>query len=106
MNEKSNPIWHKFMEGSLPPEDVDVIAYNKKWIDADNNPKGVRIGFRIEDRFYSAQWDGDSNYSTHCSDDNDYYEHNGKDELPEYWIEIPKLTLFKALKDHKEFESF
>lgn len=29
MKDKSNLTWHKFMEGSLPPEDVDVIAYNK-----------------------------------------------------------------------------
>ena len=93
MNEKSSLTWHKFMEGSLPPEDLDVIAYSKKWIDADNNPKGIRIGFRVEDRFYSAQWDGDSNYSTHCSDDNDYYEHNGKDEQPEYWIDCLNFLL-------------
>lgn len=92
MNEKSSLTWHKFMEGSLPPEDVDVLAYNKKWIDEDFNSKGIRIGFRVEDRFYSAQWDGDSN--------------NDKDELPEYWIEIPKLTLFKVPKGHKEFEPF
>lgn len=78
------------MEGSLPPEDVDVIAYNKKWIHPDYNPEGTRIGFLEEDRFYSAQWNGDD-YSTHCSED-DFYDHNGKDQLPEYWIEIPKLT--------------
>lgn len=58
--DKPDLIWCKYKEGSLPPEDVDVLAYSKKWIDADNNPKGVRIGFRVEDRFYSAQWDGDA----------------------------------------------
>ena len=92
MGNKLNHIWNKFTEGSLPPEDVDVIAYNKKWIDEDNNPKGIRIGFRMSDIFISAQWDGDANYSTHCSDDNDYYDYNGKEELPEYWLEIPKLN--------------
>lgn len=30
MDKKLNSMWHKFMEGSLPPVDVDVIAYNKK----------------------------------------------------------------------------
>ena len=86
-----NLVWHKFMEGSLPPADVDVIAYSKKWIHPYYNPEGIRIGFMEEDIFYSAQWGGDD-YSTHCSEDNDYYNHNGKDELPEYWIEIPKFT--------------
>lgn len=93
MNENLNFTWHKYSENSLPPENVDVIAYNKKWVHPDWNPKGIRIGFREEDRFYSAQWDGDSNYSTHSSDeDEEYYDHRGKDELPKYWIEIPKFT--------------
>lgn len=34
-------------------------------------------------------------YSTHCSDDNDYYEHNGKDEQPEYWIDCLNFLLSK-----------
>ena len=93
MKDKSNLTWHKFIEGSLPPVDVDVIAYSKKWIHPDYNPKGIRIGFMEEDRFYSAQWDGDANYSTHCSDDNDYYNHNGKDEQPEYWIDCLNFLL-------------
>lgn len=94
MNEKSSLTWHKFMEGSLPPEDIDVLAYSKKWIDTDCNPRGIRIGFRDEDRFYSAQWDMDSDYySTHCSDDNEYYDYIGEDELPEYWTEIPELNI-------------
>ena len=92
IDKNSNLMWHEFKGVSLPPEDVDVLAYNKKWIDEDFNPKGIRIGFREEDRFYSAQRNDDSNYSTHCSDDNDYYDHNGKDELPEYWVEIPEFT--------------
>ena len=32
--------WHKFSE-ELPPEGVEVIAYNMKWVDDDNkNGKG------------------------------------------------------------------
>lgn len=41
-----NQKWPKYEEGSYPPDDVDVIAYNKKWVHPDWNPKGIRIGFK------------------------------------------------------------
>lgn len=40
-----------------PRVGVEVLAYNHLWIDEDFNPKGVRIGFRMEDDFYSAFWE-------------------------------------------------
>lgn len=83
-----NQKWHKYEEGSYPPDDVDVITYNKEWVHPDWNLKGIRVGFKEEDRFYSAQWGGDSDYTTYCYDDDSNY--NNK---PEYWIEIPELNL-------------
>lgn len=85
-----NQKWPKYEEGSYPPDDVDVIAYNKKWIHPDWNPKGIRIGFKEEDRFYSAQFSGNSDdYITHyySEDDNNY------SEKPEYWTKIPELNI-------------
>lgn len=89
-----NQKWHKYEEGSYPPDDVDVIAYNKKWVHPNWNPKGIRIGFKEEDRFYSAQWSGDSDYTTYCyTEDSDYSDYYNHSEKPEYWTEIPELNL-------------
>ena len=30
-----NQKWHKYKEGSYPPDDIDVIAYSEKWVHPD-----------------------------------------------------------------------
>lgn len=88
-----NQKWHKYKEGSYPPDDIDVIAYSKEWIHPDWNPKGIRVGFKEEDRFYSTQWSGNNKYKTYChTNDNSYSDYYSYSEKPEYWIEIPEIN--------------
>ena len=54
--------WHKFSE-ELPPEGVEVIAYNMKWVDNDYNKNGVRVGFLNDGGFvYAFYWDYQDDY--------------------------------------------
>lgn len=40
--------WNKVSEKELPLG-VEVIAFNKEWIDEDFNPNGTRVGFMQDD---------------------------------------------------------
>ena len=44
------------IEDELPTGEDEVLLFNKKWINKDYNPKGVRIGFLGGDGFISAHW--------------------------------------------------
>ena len=84
--------WHKFSE-ELPPEGVEVIAYNMKWVD-DYNKNGVRVGFLNDDGFVSAfYWDYQDDYiaisADRCKDNEDFFERHLDNTEPEYWIEMP-----------------
>jgi hypothetical protein len=48
--------WQKIEGNNLPDLGVEVICFNKEWIDQDFNPNGTRIGFRLDDGFVTAYW--------------------------------------------------
>lgn len=87
--------WIKW-EDEKPEEGVEIIAYNKHWIDEDFNPNGTRIGFLRDDIFVSAYWwDYQDCYMTIdrdiCNENPTFYaDHIGNTE-PEYWMPIPKF---------------
>ena len=85
--------WHKFSE-ELPPEGVEVIAYNMKWVDKDYNKNGVRVGFLNDGEFVSAfYWDYQDDYiaisKNRCEDNEDFFERHIDNTEPEYWLEMP-----------------
>ena len=66
--------WIKLSERPLE-EGVEVIGYNKWWIDPDFNPNGTRIGFLNGDgHFTSAKWNNsDDVYDTMWEEGDDYF---------------------------------
>ena len=73
-----------------PPLGVEVIAFNRRWIDEDFNPNGTRIGFLNEnDDFTSAYWWDEQD----CYEINDGSFHKSPiDNIePEFWAYIPKF---------------
>ena len=79
-----------------PPLGEEVIAYNKKWIDEDFNPKGTRVGFLSDNGFISAfWWDTQDDYiaiDKSKVDTNPFFFQRHVDNTePEYWMEIPKF---------------
>ena len=58
-------------------EGVEVIGYNKFWIDLDFNPNGTRIGFINGDgQFTSAKWNNTHDcYDTMSEEGDDYFAH-------------------------------
>ena len=56
---------------------VEVLAYNKEWVDEDKCPNGIRIGFLAEDGFISATWNMEQDcYDTVYEEGDDYYKGN------------------------------
>ena len=87
--------WIKW-EDEKPEAGIEIIAYNKHWIDKDFNPNGTRIGFLCDGIFVSAYWWNDQDcYMTidrdRCNENPIFYaDHIGNTE-PEYWRPIPKF---------------
>lgn len=86
--------WYKYCE-CKPPIDIEVIAFNHKWINEDFNPRGTRVGFRTYDEdFISAYWwDYQDDYVSiakwkYAPDD------VAENIEPEWWTPIPD---FKAI---------
>lgn len=74
-----------------------VIAYHREWIDEDDNPKGVRIGWQCDDDFTSAYWwsyqDCYMTISHSECDDNPAFSEKTKNSIePELWIPLSYLT--------------
>lgn len=54
---------------------MEVLAYNKEWIDEDFNPNGVRIGCLNGDgSFISAVWNSTHDCYGTCQEEGDDYE--------------------------------
>ena len=53
--DKDTIEWINFEE-EKPITGEEVLAFNKKWIDEDFNPRGIRVGFLGFDGFISAFW--------------------------------------------------
>lgn len=91
--------WVKYEKKSLPPIGVEVIAYSKKWINQDFNPRGFRVGFRTGDNdFISAYWwDYQDDYigisGWKCEGNPEFSEELVKNREPEYWMEIPDFKI-------------
>lgn len=90
---QKNP-WIKWND-KKPEEGIEVIAYNKNWIDEDFNPNGTRIGFINGDgEFTSAYWwDYQDCYTTInsslCLEDKVFYSNHINNTEPEMWMYIP-----------------
>ena len=90
---QKNP-WIKWND-KKPEEGIEVIAYNKNWIDEDFNPNGTRIGFINGDgEFTSAYWwDYQDCYitinSSLCLEDKVFYSNHINNTEPEMWMYIP-----------------
>lgn len=94
----ANPYieWLNFKEKE-PPFGEEVLAFNRKWIDEDFNPKGIRVGFLSDDGFISAFWyDEQDCYETiskqHCEDDEDFYANHIDNTEPEFWTYFPEFV--------------
>ena len=56
---------------------IEVLAFNKAWVDEDKCPNGIRIGFLGEDGFISATWNMEHDcYDTVYEEGDDYYKGN------------------------------
>lgn len=88
--------WKRYNRYSLPPEGVEVLAYNSKWVSDPNskevilgkNPKGIRIGRLSNGIFYSASY----------FESYGYHEYEALEETPEYWLELPE---YPESENHK-----
>lgn len=66
--------WIKIDEKHPLPKFEEVLAYNKEWVEADFNPKGVRIGYLTDEgNFVSAKYDPDGeDYISKYEEGDDY----------------------------------
>ena len=87
-------IDNQWIELSRHPleEGVEVIGYNKFWIDPDFNPNGTRIGFiNGNGEFTSAKWVNDQDcYSTMDTEGDDYFASQQQDDgTVKTWCDCP-----------------
>ena len=74
---------------------VEVLAFNKAWVDEDKCPNGIRIGFLGEDGFISATWNMEYDcYDTVYEEGDDYYKGNA------YVIEEEKKKALPNMPTH------
>jgi hypothetical protein len=85
------PKWNIYGD-PYPPLGLEVIAYNKKWIDEDYNPHGTRIGFQN----LSCDTDGEFISAAYCNDCDEYHTTSSDIEsayrcsdAPTHWVHKP-----------------
>ena len=102
VNSLSCPIVKNYKD-KKPEEGVEVIAFNKAWIDKDFNPNGTRIGFLLDDGFISATWDDEQYFYDTCYKEGDdyykgisgirgadeYHKQFAKPDMPTHWMKMP-----------------
>jgi len=88
------------VKDTLPENGLEVICYNKEWINEDFNPNGTRIGFlNGENEFTLAHWwDYQDTYITisknECDNDPQAFSSGIKDNTePTHWILMPSTKL-------------
>ena len=92
-------VWKKYNKDSLPPEGVEVIAFNHKWIDADFNPRGFRVGFLDGNGEFTSAfwWDNQDDYisisKSKCNENPSFFEKHIDNTEPELWTEMPNLDI-------------
>ena len=87
--------WRKVID-ELPPLGEEVIFYNPAWVDEDFNPKGTRIGFRLDEDYVSSYyWSDQDCYMTishsECDDNPAYNEKTKSSIEPTHWMPIPQI---------------
>ncbi len=72
--EEQSSNWIKISKNNPLPKFVEVLAYNKEWIEVDFNPKGVRIGYLTDEgNFISAKYEPDGeDYISKYEEGDDY----------------------------------
>lgn len=87
--------WIEINDNHPLPKFEEVLAYNKKWVNEDKCPEGVRIGFLAEEGFISATWNMEHDcYDTVYEEGDDYYKGN------RYVIEEEKKKALPNLPTH------
>lgn len=84
--------WRKVGE-ELPPLGEEVLFFHEDWIDEDFNPKGVRIGFRLDDDYVTAHyWSHQDCYMTishsECDNNAAFSDKTKKSIEPHKWKPI------------------
>jgi len=69
------------VEDVKPPLNLEVLGYNKEWIDGDYNPDGINICFLDENGWVTAYWSYHKDRYT-----NSYHM------KPTHWIHKPKFN--------------
>lgn len=80
-------------EEELPPLGEEVLFFHEDWIDEDFNPKGVRIGFRLDDDYVTAHyWSHQDCYMTishsECDNNAAFSDKTKKSIEPHKWKPI------------------
>lgn len=65
------------------PENTDLLVYNEEWINEDDNPEGIRIGFFNGDQWASAGW---------CIEHGEYHTIT---DLPTHYSLLPKSPRYE-----------
>lgn len=77
------------IEEELPPEGVECLLQNEKWINEDYNPKGIRNGFLGGDGIWvSNYWcNYHDEYHTRTSDEDDesFSDPKAENQVPTHW---------------------
>lgn len=90
-------VWNNVRDKS-PEHGVEVICFNKAWVNEDFNPSGIRIGFLNGDGDFTTAhwWDYQDTYVTISKTDCD--NEGFSDEIkmstePTHWMILPKTPL-------------
>lgn len=85
------------VEEELPPIGEEVLFFHEDWIDEDFNPKGVRIGFRLDEDYVTAHyWSHQDCYMTishsECDNNDAFSDKTKKSINPHKWKPIYNIT--------------
>ena len=87
--------WRKVSD-EFPPLGEEVVFYNPAWVDEDFNPKGTRIGFRLEEDYVTSYyWSHQDCYlsisHSECDNNPSYSEKIRSSIEPTEWMPIPQI---------------
>jgi len=84
------------IKNALPENSLEVICFNKEWVNVDFNPSGTRIGFLNGDNEFTTAhwWDYQDTYITISKNECDHDPQAFSDQIknntePTHWILIP-----------------
>lgn len=89
------------VDDKLPDNGVEVLCFNKEWIDLDFNPNGTRVGFLNGSNEFTTAfwWDYQDTYVTvsklYCDSDNEFFGEKIKNNTePTHWHQLPTSPKF------------